>query len=184
MRIRAHDLTQARALVSERKEAMRETVRQCQAGRIATKARLRELRRKTNDDVRASIERAKLAARDACRLRKAGAKARGTSRTERAKDELRQERQFQRELHRAEGRARRREALRNTRAERRQESDDEVRRNLDPEHWAVFDQVRRSIKGTPYMSRTEAFLHWIEENPDAVLRARGARRTRASKAPP
>src|SRR6266567_4590617 len=42
---------------------------------------------------------------------------------------------------------------------------------IDPELLPLFDQVRRSIKGSPHMSRTEAFLQWVEENPGAVLRA-------------
>ncbi len=171
MRSPAHDLRRVRELISQRKEAMREAVRQCQAGRKAAKERNQELRRQMTGDVRASIERAKLAAREACRLRKTGAKARGSYRTEHAKEDLRQERQFQRELRRAEGRMRRRDATRTTAAERRQESDDEVRQNIDPELLPLFDQVRRSIKGSPHMSRTEAFLQWVEENPGAVLRA-------------
>jgi len=65
----------------------------------------------------------------------------------------------------------RREASRTTRAERRQESDDEVRHNVDLELVPLFDQVRRSIKGSPYQSRTEAFLKWVEENPDAIIQA-------------
>jgi len=46
-----------------------------------------------------------------------------------------------------------------------------VRRNVDLELVPLFDQVRRSIKGSPYQSRTEAFLQWVEENPSAVLHA-------------
>src|SRR5262245_29872722 len=88
MRSPAHDLRGIRELISQRKEAMREAVRQCQAGRKAAKERNQELRRQMTGDVRASIERAKLAAREACRLRKTGAKARGSYRTDHAKEEL------------------------------------------------------------------------------------------------
>jgi hypothetical protein len=31
--------------------------------------------------------------------------------------------------------------------------------------------VKRGIKASPRMSRTEAFLHYLEENPDDVLAA-------------
>ena len=64
------------------------------------------------------------------------------------------------------------------RAERRAESDDAVRANLPPDLVPVFDTVKRHIKGTQRKSRTEAFLEWAEENPDAVwtLRASSADR--------
>jgi dihydroorotate dehydrogenase len=47
-----------------------------------------------------------------------------------------------------------------------------VRRFVDeklPELRAVFDKVRRTIKGTAKKSRTEAFLDWAEENPEEIL---------------
>lgn len=61
---------------------------------------------------------------------------------------------------------------RTSRTERRQESDDEVRGNLEPDLVSVFDSVKRSIHGSPKKSRTEAFLEWAEENPDEVLTVR------------
>lgn len=66
-----------------------------------------------------------------------------------------------------------------SRTERRQESDDEVRGNLDPELVPVFESVKRSIHATPKLSRTEAFLHWAEENPDDVLTIRSEHGERA-----
>ncbi len=56
-----------------------------------------------------------------------------------------------------------------TRIERQAESDDEVRSNIPPELVALFEHVKRGIKASPCMSRTEAFLHYAEENPDDVL---------------
>jgi hypothetical protein len=56
-----------------------------------------------------------------------------------------------------------------TRIERQAESDDEVRSNIPPELVALFERVKRGIKASPCMSRTEAFLHYAEENPDDVL---------------
>lgn len=61
---------------------------------------------------------------------------------------------------------------RSSRTEHRQESDDEVRRNLEPDLVPVFDSVRRTIHGSPKRSRTETFLQWVEENPDEVLTMR------------
>lgn len=58
--------------------------------------------------------------------------------------------------------------LRSTARERREESDDEVRSNIDPQMVPVFNAVRRHIKAGPRRTRTEAFLEWVEENPDEV----------------
>jgi hypothetical protein len=58
--------------------------------------------------------------------------------------------------------------LRSTRGERRAESDDEVRGNLEPELLKVFEKVKKHIKGGPRKTRTEAFLEWAEENPGEV----------------
>ena len=33
----------------------------------------------------------------------------------------------------------------------------------------MFENVKRGVRGSFYMSRTEAFLHWVEENRDEVL---------------
>jgi hypothetical protein len=52
--------------------------------------------------------------------------------------------------------------------ERRAESDDEVRGNIPTELVRVFERVKRTLRGTPHKSRTEAFLQWVEENPDEV----------------
>lgn len=61
---------------------------------------------------------------------------------------------------------------RTTARERRQESDDQVRHNLDPDMVPIFNVVAASIKGTPKMTRTESFLHWVHDNPDEVIRMR------------
>lgn len=50
------------------------------------------------------------------------------------------------------------------------ESDDAVIRDLPPELVPVFEKVKREIRATPRMSRTEAFLHWIEENSEEAAR--------------
>jgi len=66
-------------------------------------------------------------------------------------------------------RQRRKEAPRVTRVERRGESDDEVRANISSELLPLFERVKRLIKASPRMSRTEAFLQYAEEHPDEVL---------------
>ena len=100
-----------------------------------------------------------------CVTGKAAAKEQGHELERRAKRTLRDERVFQRQIRRAG----KKPPERTTARERAQEDDDAVRNNLPPELGPVFDKHRRSFKGSPRRSRTEAFLEWAEENPDEVL---------------
>jgi hypothetical protein len=59
-------------------------------------------------------------------------------------------------------------------AERVQESDDEVRANIEPHLLPLWERSKRSIKGSGRMTRTEAFLHFAGEHPDEVLAAQEA----------
>lgn len=58
-----------------------------------------------------------------------------------------------------------RRALHRARGERQSESDDEVRGNIAPELVPLFERVKRKIKASDRMSRTEAFLHYVEAHP-------------------
>jgi hypothetical protein len=92
------------------------------------------------------------------------------------REALKAERRYRRELAEIEARTRKKKAAerkRTTAKERRAETDDEVRANIAAELVPVFDRVRRTIKATPRMTRTEAFLLWAERNPDQVLQAQG-----------
>lgn len=85
----------------------------------------------------------------------------------RERAELAAERTYQRDLKRIEAgnRASLRSLTRATRKEIEDESDDEVRQNLDPALVPLFNRVRKQIKGTARRSRTESFLHYVEEHP-------------------
>lgn len=54
------------------------------------------------------------------------------------------------------------------RREAQQESDDAVERDIDPSLVPVWRRVKRQFTDTPRMSRSEAFLHWVEEHPEEV----------------
>jgi predicted transcriptional regulator len=84
---------------------------------------------------------------------------------------LKEEQAYQREIKRIESRAKKKERLRSTSAERRQESDDAVRHNIPEDLRPLFERVKRSIKGSDRESRTEAFLKYAEENPGEVAAA-------------
>lgn len=66
-----------------------------------------------------------------------------------------------------------RAAARATCAEKKAAVRSEVRKNLPAELVPVFNRMRRHIKGTARRSRTEAFLHWAEENPAEVVAMQG-----------
>lgn len=100
---------------------------------------------------------------DACRA----ASSQGREAVAKARADLARFRQDERDRIDAERRGR--VVVRRTAAEARAESDDEVSQNIPPELESVWRRVRRSIQAGPRMSRTEAFLHWVEEHPDEVI---------------
>jgi hypothetical protein len=170
-RVRLADLRlRIRDVKRLRREALKSARERCRVDRLAWHQRAKDLRRRARQVIRDRIAREKQEARNACRQRKAEIRAAAMSATDRARAELLAERRMQREMASAEHRLHRQEK-RTTAAERRQESDDEVRANIDPELVPLFDRVRRSIRGSAHQSRTEAFLHYAEENPGEVIDA-------------
>ncbi len=137
------------------------------------------LRLRVLEDLKATVRAERLAARQSCTVRLG--EARGIKdEIQRARAALLAERKYQADLRRIEAahRQRRREAPGITRLERQGESDDEVRANVPPDLVALFERVKRSIKASPRMSRTEAFLKYAEEHPSEVLEAIDDKRTR------
>jgi hypothetical protein len=163
----AEQLREAR---KRRKLAFREAKERCRAERIAARERARAMRLRVLEELREAMHAERLGARQACTVRLG--EARGIKDTIlRARAELQAEKKYEADLRRIEraNRKRRSEAPRVTRIERRGESDDEVRGNLPPELVALFERVKRGIKASPRMSRTEALLKYAEEHPDEVL---------------
>jgi len=126
-------------------------------------------RRETIERIRLRCRAARLKLRTNCEARKQRAHADGEIAIHSRKREMREERHLDKlqrsSLRGFSGVARRAPVVR---GEREAESDDEVRRNLPPELVTVFNRVRRTIKGSPRKSRSEAFLDWAEENPDEI----------------
>lgn len=167
---------QLRAAVADlrkrRKEAIAEARSKCRAGRLEAADRARALRLRLLSEMRAAVVAERQAARGACDARVSS--ARGLrSEIEQARAAYEAERKFQADMRRIEGGNKRTMALakRADARARRSESDDEVRGNIPPETIALFNRIRRSIKGSDRMSRTEAFLHYAEENPHEVIEA-------------
>lgn len=165
----AEQLREARR---RRKLALREAKERCRAERIAARERARAMRLRVLEELREAMRAERLGARQACTVRLGEARGIKDS-ILRARAELQVEKKYEADLRRIEraNRQRRKEAPRVTPIERQAESDDEVRSNIPSELVALFERVKRGIKASPRMSRTEAFLHYAEENPDDVLAA-------------
>ncbi len=162
-------------MVALNKKTLRREIEK--ARRVAFKARLLELRelikqaRVAREEaikaVRSDCALKRVELRQSCQSRATLAKVRGGSEVAQRRSKLLEEKGFEHKMRAAE----RPRTLRSTTGERRQESDDEVRSNLQPDMVPVFNAVRKHIKGGPRKSRTEAFMQWAEENPGEVYEA-------------
>jgi len=158
----------------DKKRLMREIERD---RRAKIKLRLKELKQKISEaraERRAAIAAVRVDCRlkreelrSACGLRRQRAKEQGEAEVARRARELAEEQGAER-LTRLHDKPKR---IRKTASSvvRRQEDDDAVRNNLDPEMRGVWDTVKKHIKGSAYRSRTEQFLEWAQENPGEVL---------------
>lgn len=164
----------------EREKRMKAAAEQCRTERLATRERARARRLAALEQLREAFRAERAAAREACTLRKTDIRSSGKTGVEKARAELVAERKYQEDLRRIEqaNRDARRLAHGKTvssgsrrRTERQGESDDEVRMNIPPELVALFEKVKRTIKASPRMSRTEAFLKYAEEHPREMLEA-------------
>ena len=166
----AHLRAQIRTTRERRRGAMRGAKERCRFERLAARERVRALRLRVLEDLKATVRAERLAARQTCSARVGDARA-IKDEVQRARAALLAERKYQADLRRIESahRQRRREAPGVARGERRGESDDEVRSNIPPDLALLFERVKRSIKASPRMSRTEAFLKYAEEHPAEVL---------------
>jgi hypothetical protein len=143
----------------ERAHAKRQIAHYCRLGRQNVAARVRALRAEMRQAVNEKADAMRKAQRDRCAADQSAAALELWKGIDTAHRELEQERQsFRHNYGKKKTPARA--------VERRAESDDEVRRNLPPELVAVFDRMKTKIKAGPRHSRTEAFLEWVERNPD------------------
>jgi hypothetical protein len=134
----------------------------------------REQRREAVKGVRMQCRVAREKLRTVCARRAQSAKLRGTEAVAARKREADEARETDKLIRRADSRHRTGVVkARSSSAERRQESDDEVVRNLPESLVPVFSKMRKHVKGGPRRTRTEAFLEWVEENPGEVYAMQG-----------
>jgi hypothetical protein len=162
---------QLKAAFAAKKGKAGEALRACRAGRKAQKARAKARRAELLAKLAAETLQEKHAALLACESGIASARSLATHHAS-ARAKLEAERRFRAEMRRieAQNRERKRELTpKRVARDLQTESDDEVRQNIPPELVPLFERVKRSIKGTGYHSRSEAFLHYAEENPSEVF---------------
>ncbi len=152
--------TKLREMRRARPQRLREIREACRVARLNVRSRVIALREETRAALRESVLAMRQAQRGDCELTKAATKDDFARRIGAAGAELGAEREHYRTKFGRRG------ATRTTAKERREESDDDVRRNLPPELVAVFNRIGRSVKASPRRSRTEAFLQWVHDNED------------------
>lgn len=168
-------LVELRAKVREahasKKARMKELSERCRADRLTVRGRLLETRQRILRELRETARVEREAARQSCILRKRAAKDECDTEVERTRAELAAERTYQMDLRRIErdNRTKRVAHTRATRKAHRGESDEAVLQDIPSDLHALFHRVKRSIKATPRMSRSEAFLKYAEENPHDVF---------------
>jgi hypothetical protein len=144
----------------------------CQVDCRRQKKKIADQAKRAMQKLREHIKRAKERAREACTACKVNVGDEEIDRILRAVAALDKERDSIRELQRraAATKSKRGRAGGLAAAEKRAESDDAVRFNLedDPNLTALFNKVRRKIKATPHMSRTEAFLEYVHNHPEEL----------------
>ncbi len=145
----------------ERTHAIRQIRHYCRLARQNISARIRHLREEQRAAISAKAEKLRKAQAEQCQADQDAARRELDQEVADAHAELERERRsFSHNYGRKKSRT--------TRGERRQEADEDVERNLPPELVAVWRRVKGEFKERPRISRTESFLHWVEENPDAV----------------
>lgn len=180
-RIREDTDKQVATLQRRRAKVLREVTKACDATRGRLRDATADYRASERERINKKIgaERAKVTAqceRRRLRVRKTVQTARELAKVEederlrRARALSTVQRKQRAELAKADTRAKRREV--------RQESSDEVEQNIDPGLVPVWRKHGRTIKATPHISRTEAFLQFVEENEGEVWAAREAETAR------
>ena len=144
----------------------------CRTARLDAKRKASARRAVLLLELRSVVGQERAAAGARCAESKGFAKEAGETRKT-SKLALAAERQFRREMRQIErsSRSRAKELRSPRRSEAQAESDDEVRGNIPPELVVLFERVKRSIRASDRMTRTESFLHYAEEHPREVLTA-------------
>lgn len=153
---------------ARRAEALKQAAATCRRLRLSASAKIRAEREQAREALKRQANELRGKARAQCQARKYRIKRAGGAIVARDRAELTETRRLQAQLKRLATSASKRLRVSSAK-ERRQESDDYVRGNLPAELLPVWEAMKRTIKGGPRTTRTEAFLEWAEAHPDDVL---------------
>jgi hypothetical protein len=170
-------LPQLRAAVKARRKAKTKRLAKCRTDCKRRKERVQRNAVKAREKLREKIRQTKEVARQACTLCKVTATEQELDKLDRALANVEAERAAIRELRmRAARTVDPRGRAGGMRAqELRRESEEEVRRNIedDADLLALWDSVdRNKFKQTQRRTRTESFLDWVHNHPEALAELR------------
>jgi len=148
-----------------------EAKKSCAAHRQAVREAADEAYKKAVTKAREERRAKKRAATEACARDREAIRAEENPRIASVREKQTQERQFWNEIHRSTKAGQKRKRPRSSAAERRAESDHEVVVNIPENLIPLWETVRRQIKGSARISRTEEFLRYVEEHPGEVFAA-------------
>lgn len=154
-----------------RKIARSKQVERCRLARAKVRQVIKDRRVEVRAKLKNEVFELRNEARNRCELRKYEIAQGGASASRRAQDRLKAARQQKRELAAINRVANRKTKSFSTAAERRGEDNDRVERNIeavDPGLVPLWRKHKKRFKKSPHKSRTEAFLHWAQEEPDEV----------------
>lgn len=167
---------QVKEAKAEARAAVKAVVASCRLLREKNRHRIRDKRMATRLAINDERDELFGSTREQCMTNKASARDRNAGQLSAAETELADER---RELSQAIRVARpaskvlpgsvRTRSRGAAGREAQAESDSEVEGNIDEALLPVWRRIKRKIKATPRMSRTEAFEHWVMENQDDVI---------------
>jgi hypothetical protein len=164
-----------RAARKERAAELAEARYECKENRARVIREARERYRAAVERARETRNAARAAARRECELRKEHATKRAADKIALTRAKRAEEKRYQAEMRSLETYKRKQaKAAGRSAKEKRQESDDEVRRNLPPQLLPLFERVKGKIKGSARQTRTEAFEQYAQEHRAEVIEATDA----------
>lgn len=166
-RVREDHEGRTQALRARKRRVQKKVTKGCDASRKRTSQEVKKLRKRERARINKKVDAIRGKTEAACRARRQRVRELAADAQHLADEERDERMRIAKQLGAAERKRAKQLAASERRRERREkqsESDDEVEQNLDRELVPVWRKVKRDMKATPKMSRTEAFLHWVEEN--------------------
>lgn len=156
-----------REIQAWRREQLKRVRQSCARARRMLSKAVKEYRKREMERIRREVADSRRRLKQLCTERRCKIIDQARTDAEAIRKAMAERRRLERDLRDVDRKAVKRLAA--AKRTYRLESDDEVRANLPPELVPVFDAHRARFKDSPKMSRTEAFLHWVSENPDEII---------------